>query len=75
MYGSRVDEGGASTTIVNGKDIGPTLHRMFTSTWFMFITIPTGFIALIIFVIIASVQESNDRKKLKQKIISEKQNP
>ena len=74
FYASSVNEAGPIETIVNGEDIGPNLHRMFTSTWLMFITLPTGFIALIGFVISVSSQEAKERRQKKQIISEQKAN-
>jgi hypothetical protein len=50
--GSQLDEGGPHPCILFGRDIGGMLSDMAMMGWFGLLTLPSGFLALIIFNII-----------------------
>lgn len=47
--GSRLDEAGVHPCMIHGVDFGGVLSTLFVSGWFMFLTIPSGFLAILIF--------------------------
>jgi hypothetical protein len=49
--GCKLDEGRAHTCIVLGKDIGGMLYNMEVMGWFCLLTVPSGFLALIVFTV------------------------
>ena len=54
-FDCQLDEGGTHPCMAFGTDIGDALYTMFVMGWFFFITIPSGFVALVIFMIIMAV--------------------
>ena len=54
-HGCQIDEGSAHPCIVNGEDIGERLYTMGVMGWAMLFTIPTGAIALLIFLVVLLV--------------------
>jgi hypothetical protein len=64
VTGSRLDEGNAHPCIVLGIDIGGLLYVLAVSGWFMFFTIPTGLLALLIFTIIWIVRRQKEKNVL-----------
>jgi hypothetical protein len=50
--GCALDESTAHPCIVNGQDIGGTLYAMGVMGWFMLVTLPTGSLALLAYVLI-----------------------
>ena len=58
--GSRLDEGGSHPTYVLGVDVGGVLYALFVCGWFMLLTVPTGFIAMLIFTIIWVVRRRRE---------------
>ena len=55
VLGCTVNEGGASTCMFMGKDIGETLAEMFVLGWLAFVTLPYGLVALAIWLVAACV--------------------
>jgi hypothetical protein len=51
--GCTVNEGGASTCMFMGTDIGQTLAEMFVVGWLAFVTLPLGLAALAIWLVVA----------------------
>ena len=49
--GCKLDEGSAHTCIVLGKDIGGVLYSMGVMGWFSLLTVPSGFLALVVFTV------------------------
>ena len=46
--GCDVNEGSAQACMLLGMDIGGLLYTLFVSGWFAFITVPQGFVGLVI---------------------------
>ena len=55
ILGCTLNEGGASTCMFNGSDIGQTLADMFVLGWLAFVTLPWGGFALAIWLAVAGV--------------------
>jgi len=47
--GSHVDEGGVHPCIIGGVDYGEAVLNLFMCGWLMFLTIPAGFLAMLVF--------------------------
>lgn len=65
-FGCQVDEGSAHSCVVAGQDIGEMLYTMGVMGWFMFVTIPSGLVALVIFLIVLLVGWLR-RKKMQER--------
>lgn len=65
-FNCQVDEGGVHPCVVAGQDIGEPLYTMGVLGWFMFITIPSGLVALVIFLIVLLVGWLR-RKKMQER--------
>ncbi|MCD7058446.1 hypothetical protein [Pelagibacterium xiamenense] len=46
-HGCTLNEGNIHPCIIGGTDWGPTLYGMFVMGWFMLVTLPMGFFALL----------------------------
>ncbi len=55
VLGCTLNEGGASTCLFMGQDIGETLAEMFVLGWLAFVTLPWGLSALAIWFVVACV--------------------
>jgi hypothetical protein len=55
ILGCTLNEGGASTCMLRGNDIGQTLAEMFVLGWLAFVTLPWGGFALAIWLVVACV--------------------
>ena len=51
-FGCQLDEGGVHPCVAFGTDIGELLNTMFVMGWFFFLTIPSGLVAAVIFLIL-----------------------
>jgi hypothetical protein len=51
--GCRVDEGGSYPCPVLGYDAGTLLEEMFVSGWFVFLTLPIGATAALVWLVVA----------------------
>lgn len=54
-FGCQLDEGGTHPCVVLGADAGESLYTMFVMGWFSFLTIPSGLVAAVVFLIIVLV--------------------
>ena len=50
--GSRLDEGNAHPCIILGCDFGWLLYALFVSGWFVFLTVPTGLLAIVVTILV-----------------------
>ena len=48
-FGGKLDEGGPHPCIIHGVDVGGTLYSMFVAGWLMLLTLPIGFLAILMF--------------------------
>ena len=53
--GCIVNEGGATTCMFRGSDIGQTLAELFVAGWLFFVTLPIGLVAFAIWLVAAVV--------------------
>jgi hypothetical protein len=51
VCGCKLDEGSAHTCIVLGMDIGGMLYSMGVMGWFGLLTVPSGFLLLVVFTV------------------------
>lgn len=51
-FGCHVDEGSAHPCMAFGTDIGGLLYTLFVMGWFFFLTIPSGLVAAVIFLVV-----------------------
>ena len=56
--GCRVDEGSVHPCIVGGQDLGETLYTLGVLGWLMLVTLPLGFGALIVWLIILLIHRA-----------------
>ena len=61
-FGCQLDEGSVHPCTAFGTDIGEGLYTMFVMGWFFFITIPSGLVAAVIFLIIVLLSGRAKRK-------------
>jgi len=54
--GSRLDESGVHPCIIHGVDYGGALLDLFVCGFFMFLTIPTGLLAMLIFTVVLLIR-------------------
>lgn len=54
-FDCQLDEGGVHPCMAFGTDIGEELNMMFVMGWFFFLTIPSGVVALVIFLIVMAI--------------------
>lgn len=50
--GCQLNEAQINSCIVNGREMGDTLYTLGVMGWFMLVTIPTGLLALLIFLLV-----------------------
>lgn len=48
LWGCRVNEAGGNVCLVGGQDLGPLLTYLFTSAWFIMLTLPVGGFLLLV---------------------------
>lgn len=60
-FGCQLDEGSAHSCVVAGADIGELLYTLFVMGWFFFVTIPTGVVAAVIFLVIVLISARKRR--------------
>ena len=51
-HGCRVDEGSVHPCIINGKDYGQLLYTLGVMGWLMLVTLPAGFFAFLLWLIV-----------------------
>lgn len=61
--GCELNEAVINSCIVNGSEMGQTLYSMGVMGWFMLVTIPTGLLALLIFLLLLLVEWIVGRRK------------
>ena len=54
-HGCVLNEGGANPCVINGKDYGETLVTMFLLGWLMFLTLPAGALAFLLWLVVLIV--------------------
>lgn len=54
-YGCHVDEGRTHPCIVHGSDLGEMLYTMFVAGWLMFLTVPAGAVAFLLWVVAIAI--------------------
>lgn len=64
--GCELNETVINSCIVNGREMGNTLYSMGVMGWFMLVTIPTGLLALLIFLLLLLVEWVIGRKKARR---------
>jgi ABC-type Fe3+ transport system permease subunit len=52
LNGCQLDEGSVHACVVNGQDLGETLYTMEVMGWFMFLTVPVGLGAVVVYLIV-----------------------
>lgn len=62
-FGCQLDEGGSHPCMVAGTDLSELLYSMFVMGWFFFVTIPTGLIAALIFLIFIVISARKRRNR------------
>lgn len=63
-YGCRVDEGSAHPCIINGQDYGELLYSLGVMGWLMLVTLPTGLVAFVSWLIFLILHRANWRKQV-----------
>ncbi|MFL6200274.1 MAG: hypothetical protein ACJ76J_13925 [Thermoanaerobaculia bacterium] len=61
-FGCQVDEGGAHPCMAFGTDIGELLYTLFVMGWFFFLTIPSGLVAAVVFLVIVVLSRRAKRQ-------------
>jgi len=54
--GCEINETVINSCVVNGREMGDTLYAMGVMGWFMLVTIPTGLLALLVFLLFLLVE-------------------
>jgi hypothetical protein len=54
--GCELNETVVNSCIVNGREMGQTLYSMGVMGWFMLVTIPTGLLVLLIFLLLLLIE-------------------
>ena len=62
-HGCTVDEGSVHPCMIGGKDYGELLYTMGVSGWFMFLTIPAGLLAGVIWLAVLVLHRVSWRKR------------
>src|SRR3984893_16414916 len=62
-HGCTVDEGSVHPCVIGGKDYGELLYTMGVSGWFMFLTIPAGLLAGVIWLAVLVLRRVSWRKR------------
>src|SRR5689334_24165810 len=62
-YGCKVDEGSVHPCIINGKDYGQLLYTLGVLGWLMLVTIPGGFFAFVIWLIVLILHRAGWQKR------------
>lgn len=65
--GCELNETTINSCIVNGREMGNTLYSMGVMGWFMLITIPTGLLALLVFLLLLLVEWIVGRNKARRR--------
>ena len=65
--GCELNETVINSCIVNGRDLGNTLYSLGVMGWFMLVTIPTGLLALLIFLLLLLIEWMVGRAKAKRR--------
>lgn len=64
--GCELNETVINSCIVNEREMGQTLYSMGVMGWFMLVTIPTGLLALLIFLLLLLVEWGIGRKRARR---------
>lgn len=64
--GCELNEAVINPCVVDGREMGETLYSMGVMGWFMLVTIPTGLLALLIFLLLLLVEWVIGRKKARR---------
>ena len=59
--GSKLDEGSSHPCIIFGVDIGELLYAMGVAGWFVFVTFPTGLLAIATVIIVRGFRRRKAR--------------
>jgi hypothetical protein len=65
--GCELNETVINSCIVNGREMGDTLYSMGVMGWFMLVTIPTGLLALLIFLLLLLIEWIVGRRKVRRR--------
>jgi hypothetical protein len=69
--GCELNETMINSCIVNGREIGNTLYSMGVMGWFMLVTIPTGLLALLIFLLLLLIEWIAGRARAKRRLAAQ----
>jgi hypothetical protein len=62
-YGCHVDEGSAHPCIIGGQDYGETLYTLGVMGWLMLLTLPTGVVAALFWLVVLLLHRSRWKKR------------
>jgi hypothetical protein len=63
-YGCRVDEGSVHPCIIGGQDYGQLLYTLGVLGWLMLVTLPCGFLAFAVWLIVLILHRGGWRKRI-----------
>jgi hypothetical protein len=69
--GCELNEGVINSCIVDGREMGETLYSMGVMGWFMLVTIPTGLLALLIFLLLLLIEWIVGRARAKRRLAAQ----
>jgi hypothetical protein len=64
--GCELNEAVINSCIVDGREMGDTLYAMGVMGWFMLVTIPTGLLALLVFLLLLLIEWIVGRRRARQ---------
>jgi hypothetical protein len=65
--GCQLNEGTINSCIVEGREVGDTLYTLGMAGWFMLVTIPTGLLALAIFLLLLLIEWIVVRRRVQRR--------
>ncbi|HSN73880.1 MAG TPA: hypothetical protein VL334_02170 [Anaerolineae bacterium] len=69
--GCELNETVINSCIVDGREMGNTLYSMGVMGWFMLVTIPTGVLALLIFLLLLLIEWLVGRARAKRRLAAQ----
>lgn len=65
--GCELNEAVINSCIVDGREMGETLYGMGVMGWFMLVTIPTGLLALLVFLLLLLIEWLAGRRRARRR--------
>ncbi len=69
--GCELNETVINSCVVDGREMGETLYSMGVMGWFMLVTVPTGLLALLVFLLLLLIEWIVGRRKARRRQVQQ----